>query len=167
MGQQLTPHRGKAVLGLENGKYRALKPQHLDGDAVLREGQKTVIFEKQVPADKLAWWGYGYEDLPGGAKRMHFDLVDANGDPVEADLIIRITDSSGDTTHADRSLGDAATLREMVDQERTEREEMPAMDPHAKGHRQLQIVAVADAASDGVSIDPSASTGRFWYTQTR
>ncbi len=166
MVQTLSPHHGKALVGLEHGNPRPIKAEHLDGSATLREGQKTVIWEKQVPADKLAWWGYGFEDLPGGVKTAYADLVDSGGADIEADISIRITDSSGNVTKAQRELGDAGTLREMQSEDPSEREEMPAMDPHAEGHRKLQVVAVAETASDGSTIDPSASSCRFWHTQT-
>jgi hypothetical protein len=173
MSQQLSPDTNLAVAGQQAGKPRPIKSSDLDGSAVLREGQKTVIFDKQVPADKLAWFGYGHEDLPMGVKHMFADLyhadqdADGNPEPVEADILVRITDSSGTTTHADTELGDVGTLADAASEERTERPDMPAMGPHAKGHRRLQVVAIADAASDGLSIKTDVSSCRFWYTQTR
>lgn len=159
-------------LAREDGNKRAVKASHLDGDAVLREGQKTVVFDKQISADKAAWWGYGHEGLATGVEYMYADLfhadqdADGNPEPVEADFIVRITDSSGNKTLAQREIGDSGTLADAAAQERTERPEMPAMGPYGKPHRRLQLVAVADAASDGLSIKTDVSECRFWYTES-
>lgn len=150
----------------------AIKPGHLDGSVALTEDQDVVVYDEQVPADKIRWAGHGHEALPTGVAHKYADLVasgsgtGSQGDPVEADLYVRITDSAGNDELASRTMGDADTLRDAESEQRTERPAQPAMAPYARPHRRIQIVANADAPSDGVQIDTDASSCRFWYTET-
>lgn len=168
MSARLTPSE---KLARTDGSKRAIKATHLAGDETLRQGQKIVVYDEQVPSDKVRWFGYGMENMPMGVARMYADLVasgdgsGAAGDAIEADLRLRLTDSTGDEIIASRELGDAGTLADAADDERTERPKLPALGPGGQGDRRLQVVVNADAASDGVQIDPSASSARFWYTQ--
>ncbi|SEF56402.1 hypothetical protein [Halobellus limi] len=154
-----------------SGSPRAIKSSHLDGDEALRAGQHIVVWERQVPADKTNWFGHGGEDSPLDLKRMYADLEASgagsgtDGDPIEGDVMVRITDSSGDEVKAQKELGDLGTLRDAASDERTERPAMPAMGPYAYPHRKLQLVVVADSASDGNQIDTADSSCRFWYSE--
>lgn len=168
MSGRLTPSQ---ALAQTDGSKRAIKASHLNGSETLREGQKIVVYDEQVPSDKIRWFGYGMEGMPMGVARMYAQLVASGdgdgtaGDAVDADLRLRLTDSTGDNIIASRELGDAGTLADAANDERTERPKLPALGPGGQGDRRLQIVVNADAASDGVQIDPSASSARFWYTQ--
>lgn len=168
MVNRLTPSQ---KLARYDGSRRAIKASHLDGDEPLRSGQKIVVYDEQIPADKTRWWGYGLEGLPMGVARMYAELVasgdgtGSQGDAIDADVKVRITDSTGDTTIASRELGDLGTLADAAADERTERPKLPALGPAGSSDRRLQLVINADEASDGTQIDPSASSARFWYTQ--
>lgn len=163
MSGRLTP---STRLAQADGAKQAIKAHHLDGDATLRSGQKIVVFQYQVPADKAAWFGYGHEDLPLGVAHIYAALVAASDNsPIEGDLRLRLTDSEGDDIIASREIGDLGTLADAEAQDRTERPELPALGPGGQGHRLLQIVVNADPASDGETIDTSASAMRLWKTQ--
>lgn len=165
MAETLQPSKQLAGAG-DSGT--AIKAVHLDDSVTLRAGEKSVVYEEQVPADKVRWLGHGHEDLPTGVAHMYADLVDSAGADVEGDVFARITDSSGDDVLGQRRIGDLGTLRDAATEDRTERPNMPALGPYANPHRQIQLVVALDegAASDGDTIDTGASSCRFWYTES-
>ena len=163
MSERLSP---STQLAQTDGAKKAIKSHHLDADATLRAGQKIVVYEHPVPADKAEWFGYGYEGLPLGVARIYAALLAASdGSPIEGDLRLRVTDSEGDNIIASREIGDLGTLADAEAQDRTERPALPALEPGGQGHRLLQVVINCDPASDGETIDPAASAMRLWRTQ--
>jgi hypothetical protein len=165
MSTSLTPSVSLAGSG---GGPKAIKASHLDDSVTLRGGEKSVVFDEQVPADKAAWFGHGHEDLPTGVARKYADLIDAAGNAVEGDIFVRVMDSSGDEVLGQRRVGDVGTLADAADEQRTERPAQPAMGPHANPHRRLQVVVSLDegAASDGSTVDTGASSMRLWRTES-
>lgn len=163
MTQPLTP---SDALAAKNANKRPIKAAHLDGSETLQEGRAAVLWEGQVPADKLRWWGYGSKESPLGTEYPKGDLVvSSDGSNVEGDVELRIMDSRGRTEKAYYELGDADTLRELAAEDRSERSPLPALGPHGLPHRKMQVVLYADAASDGETVDPAASTFRCWYSE--
>ena len=74
-----------------------------------------------------------------------------------------ITDSDGDPL-AREPINDLDALREMVGEDRTEREEQPAQQPAAQAARYLELQVEADSESDGSTVDPSTSELKLHYT---
>lgn len=165
MSESLSPSPNLAGAG-DGGT--PIKASHLNGDNTLRAGQKTVVFDEPVPADKVRWFGHGHDELPTGVAHKYADLVDSAGNDIEGDVFVRVTDSSGNDVLANRRVGDVGTLSDALDEPRTERPAMPALAKYANPHRRMQVVIALDenATADGNTVDPSASSMRLWYTES-
>lgn len=134
-------------------------------EADLRESNRITIFEKQLPDDKVGWWGHGgYEGDNARTSFVSGDIVNkAAGDSIDGELYVVITDSDGDPL-ARRSFSDLESLREAAAEARTDRPAMPAMSPVAQPARYLTLELEAAAGDDGSTIDPSASDFKMFYT---
>lgn len=149
---------------------KPVKATHLSGETLRADDDVTVYREKR-PDDKTQFWGHGGENREvGSTAHKYADLVASGngtgtaGDQVEADVIVAITDSDGRIL-AERQVGDVATLADAANDPRTERPMMPALAPYAEQGRYMEVIINADSASDGVELDPSASSARLWYSE--
>ena len=132
--------------------------------ATLREGNRITVFREQVEDDKVAWWGHGgYPNDRAPSVYKYGDLQDDSGSAVDGTIYAVITDSDGDPL-AREPINDLDALREMVSEDRTEREEQPAQQPAAQSARYLELQVEADSGSDGATVDPSASKLKLHYT---
>jgi len=137
----------------------------------LRAGDDVTVLREKRPDDKTQFWGHGGKTRDYGNLAHKFaDLVASGngtgteGDQIEGDIIVAITDSDGRIL-AERQVGDIDTLAAAANDSRTERPLMPSYAPYLKQGRYREVIINADSASDGVELDPSASSARLWYSE--
>lgn len=151
-------------LAQRDADKKAIKAAHLDG-ATLRAGDDVTIYRQKRPDDKTQWFGHGGQNRQSGnTAHKYADLIDGAGNEIEGDLIAAITDSDGRVL-VERTVGDLDVLRDAANDPRTERPVMPALAPFLKQGRYMELRINADPGSDGVTLDPSASSQRVWYSQ--
>lgn len=167
MAETLTKNRRLAVT---DANQKAIKASHREQTTV-REGDDVTLYRQRRPDDKVQWFGHGTEARDSGNSAHKFaDLVASGGgagtagDALEGEVIVAITDSDGRIL-AERQLGDAQTLADAADDARTERPMMPALAPFLTQGRYMEVLFNADAASDGVEVDPANSSARIWYSE--
>jgi hypothetical protein len=149
---------------------KPIKATHLDQTEV-RAGDDVTVYREKKPDDKFWYWGHGGQNRQSGnTAHKYADIVcsgngsGTSGDPVEGDVYVAITDSDGRVL-AERHVGDISTLADAADDARTERPVMPALAPYLTQGRYIEVLINADADSDGMEIDPSASSARLWYSE--
>ena len=146
------------------GTKQSVKDSELESVS-LREDNEITVFSEQVPADKLFAWGYGSDDRnQGRTSYIYADVQDNNGNDVEGDIMYVVTDSEQRDVLARYDLGDIQSLRDAASEARTDRPTNPVLGPAASEDRHIELRIEADAASDGATIDPSASDVRFFYS---
>lgn len=152
------------------GTKKSIKDSDMTG-ATLNAGNQVTVWSEQVPADKLYAHGYGSDSRNNGrTSYIYADLVASGagtgsaGDSIGGDLELVVTDSQQKDVLARYSLGDIQSLRDAASESRTDRPTHPALAPLAQEDRHLEIRVTADAGSDGVVVDPSASDARLFYT---
>jgi len=167
MPAKLQPNAKLAALDADE---KPVKASHFDS-VELRANQDTTVYRERKPDDKFQFWGHGGNNRQVGTTvHKYADLVASGngtgdaGDQIEADVIVAITDSDGRIL-AERQVGDVSTLADAMDETRTERPMMPALAPYLEQGRYREIIINADEASDGVELDTTESSARFWYSE--
>lgn len=152
---------------------RASKKRVTAGDLnqqTLQAGNEITIYADKVPADKLYHWGYGFRDRQASETSFVFaDLVASGngtgnaGDNISGQLVLAVTDSTQEDVLAREYFDSLEDLRESETAALSERLMMPERQPAASEDRHLELRVVADGSSDGVEVDPSASTAQINY----
>jgi hypothetical protein len=149
----------------DRGNKIGVKAGDIDGTETLRQGQEIVVYEHQIGADKIGYWGHGAEQAPTGVGRIYADLVNqASQANISGDLVLRVTDSTGKTVLRTYELGDIGSLRDAASEDRTDRPALPNLGPPAGPHRKLQLAVRADSGSDGEQIDTGNSSMVLYRT---
>lgn len=148
----------------ELGDRRTIRAGQLS-DEVLRAGNDITVFREKVPSDKQFWWGHGGESrTSGNTVHTKGDVVRAaDGASIDGEVVLAITDSDGDPL-AKRTYADLESLREAINESRSERPMMAAMGPAAGSDRYIELRINADAANDSDTVDSAASTLKLFYT---
>ncbi|WP_380681091.1 hypothetical protein [Salinigranum sp. GCM10025319] len=158
------------------GQAKPLDASDLEQKTVVA-GTEVTVYSKQVPNDKLFYWGYGGKNRQAAdTKFMFADLVATGngdgtaGDPITGDLIVAITDSDQNRVLASWTLGALGELADARGDDRTERPVQFALDPYAKPGRHIELRVKAKASSDGYEIDNTedpgtASSARLWRSE--
>lgn len=155
------------------------KPLNADDlqNVTVKAGTEVTIYSKQVPNDKLLFWGSGGKNRRGADTKFTFaDLVATgsgagnDGDAITGDLIVAITDSDQNRVLASYTLGDLGELADARQDARTERPVNFALAPYAKPGRYIELRVQAKASSDGYELDNTEAPGtdssaRFWYSE--
>jgi len=152
------------------GNKRAIKASQLEQTTV-REGDDVTLYREQRPDDKVRWWGHGWPSQEQGeTAHKYFDAVASGngtgnvGDQLVGDFLVVIADSEGRVIY-EMDFGDSQTLADAQAEPRTDRPTQKAVGPGVNQGQYMEVRFNADAASDGVEYDPSASSGRAWYSQ--
>jgi hypothetical protein len=154
----------------DRGDKEAIDASELDQDTV-KAGVEVPVFQKQVAQDEILFHGHGPHRREQAEAFVGLDLVasgngDGNqGDPIQGDVILAITNSDGTRVKASITFDSLAQLRDSQDEARTDRIVEEALAPYAKPGRNLEVRIDANSGSDGYEIDPSASSGQLYYTQ--
>jgi len=136
---------------------------------VVQADQEVTVFSRQVEDDQMLFHGYGSRNRKTANGFVGLDLVATGsaaggaGDSIDGDVVLAITDSDGRRVKASTTFTDLETLRESLAENRSDRVIEPAFGDLAGPGRRLEVRVVADAASDGVEIDPTASSGKLVY----
>jgi hypothetical protein len=136
-------------------------------------GRETTVWAKQVGQDQLLWHGNGPEQREFATAFIGLDLVatgngngdGTDGDAIQGDVILAITDSDQRRVLASVTLDTLAQLRDALDESRTDRIVEAALGPYAKPGRHLEVRIDGNASSDGYELDPVDSTGNLYYTR--
>lgn len=154
----------------EKGQKRPVPASALQQTTV-HAGKETTIWARKCQQDEALWWGHGPHERDRATAFVGLDLVasgngtGAAGDAVNGEVVLAITDSRQNRVKASVTFESVAQLRDALQEDRTNRLIMEAMAPYAKPGRHLEIRLNADAGSDGVEIDPAASSGTLYHTQ--
>lgn len=153
----------------QRGDKQIINAGDLDQET-LKAGTEVTVWSQQVPGDKVAWWGHGVEQRDYAKAFTFLDLVASGngtgtaGDAIEGNLVAVYTDSQQERVLAETTVDALGELADAKDDKRTDRPIFEAHGPHAKSDRYLELRVVAASGSDGVEVDPSASSGRTYYT---
>jgi hypothetical protein len=144
---------------------RRVSPQRIDeaniNDRALQAGEEMTIWSTSVPADKAYVWGYGRDSRDSGDANYIFAefLESGSGTGVDgnvirdAEVVIAITDSTGEDTLAKTTLGpDAGDLADAKADQRTERPILPEHAPGATEDKRLELRLRARSGADGVVV---------------
>lgn len=138
--------------------------------ATVKAGTEVTVFQKQVPDDKIAWFGHGSHQR-SVAEAFIFADLDASGngtgtagDPIEGELVAAVLDSEQRRVLASTTIDSLGELADAKADERTERPVMEALAPYAKPGRYLEFRVRSASSSDGYEIDTSGSSARLYYT---
>jgi hypothetical protein len=137
----------------------------------LKAGSPVTLWAKQVGQDQSLFFGHGPADREYAKAFVGLDLVASGagtgtaGDALQGKVVLAITDSDQRHVLAQTTLDTIAQLRDSLGEKRTSRIIMAAMAPYAKPGRHVEIRVVADPASDGAEVDPTASGGNLYYTR--
>jgi hypothetical protein len=151
------------------GDKRPVRAGDCDTETV-KSGTTVTIFSKQVPDDKIGWFGHGPYERSVAEAFIYFNAVASgngsgnDGDAITGTLEARIMDSEQRRILADVTIDELSQLADAESDERTERPVMAALAPFAKPGRYLEFVIRADSTSDGHEFDPVDSTGVLYYT---
>jgi hypothetical protein len=139
-----------------------VSPQHIDeadiNDRALQAGEEITIWSTTVPADKAYVWGYGRESRDAAdANYVYAEfLADGSGSGTDgntitdADVVVAITDSTGEDTIAKTTLGpDAGDLADAKSDPRTERPIFAEHAPGATEDKRLELRLRARSGADG------------------
>jgi len=139
--------------------------------ATLNEGNEVTVWSEQVPADKVYAHGFGSGSRNNGRTAYVYAALVASGngtgtdgDPIEGDLVLAITDSEQRDVLARYEFSDLESLADAEADARTDRPLEPVLEPLASEDRHLEVRVIADVASDGVEVDPTDSSARLYYT---
>jgi hypothetical protein len=160
----------KRAMGLYGrGDRRPVRAGDFDAETV-KDGVEVPVWNKEVPNDKIAFFGHGPHQRAVAEAFIDLDLVASGagagtaGDPIEGELIAAIVDSEERRVVASVTIEDLDQLRDAQNEERTDRPVMEALDPYAKPGRYIQFRIRSTSNSDGYEIDPSASSGTLYHT---
>jgi hypothetical protein len=147
------------------GSKETIRATEFDG-ATLAAGEEITVYRQSVAQDQLLYHGYGVRERDFAEAFVGLDIVDSAGNPVQGDVVLAVENSEGDRTLASTTFESLEELRDSLNETRSDRVVEAAMtaDGNLAGPgRQLVIYIDADADSDGVTIDPSASSGKLYY----
>ena len=146
------------------GDRKTIRASALNGES-LRAGNDITVWRKQVPSDKVFWFGHGGNSrTSGNTVHVKGDIVNvASGASIDGELVLAVTDSDG-VPLAKRTFSDLESLREAIPEDRSNRPMMPAMGPVAGSDRYVEVRINADSTSDGDEIDPDASELKLFHT---
>jgi hypothetical protein len=139
-------------------------------NATLSAGAPITVWEKQVPDDKIGWFGHGPFAREVAEAFIYLSLVASGnqagtaGDNLTGSLEARILDSEQRRVIADITIDELSQLADAEADERTDRPVMAALAPFAKPGRYLEFAVRADSNSDGKEVDSSASSGVLYHT---
>jgi len=151
------------------GDKRPVRASDLNQDSV-KAGTEVTLFSKQVPDDKIGWFGHGPYERSVAEAFIALDLVASGngsgtaGDSIVGTLEARIMDSEQRRELASITIDELSQLADATNDERTERPVMAALAPFAKPGRYLEFTVRADSSVDGYEVDPSASSGTLYYS---
>ncbi len=138
----------------------------------LAQGTEVTVWSKQVPQDKTAWFGAGPSVRDYAEAFIFLELVASgngsanSGDVIEGgELVAAVTDSEQKRVLASTTVDSLGELADAKADQRTDRPIMASLAPYATPGRHLEFRIVANTSSDGVEIDPAASSGRLYYSQ--
>ena len=151
------------------GDKRPVRAGDLDQETI-KAGTAVTVFSKQVPDDKIGWFGHGPFERKIAEAFIYADLVASGGgsgtagDSLRGTLEARIMDSEQRRELASVTIDELSQLADAKSDERTERPVMAALAPFAKPGRYLEFVIRADSSTDGYELDPGASAAVLYYT---
>jgi hypothetical protein len=164
MANELTPDERLAG----TGRKETVRAGDFDQDT-LKEDTEVTIWRKSVNDDQILFHGFGVQNRDFAEGFVGVDLVASGngtgsaGDDVTGDVVLAITDSEGKRVLRSTTFESLEELRDSLSETRSDRVIEPAMSPYAEPGRNLEIRIEGDANSDGVEIDPDASTGKLYY----
>lgn len=160
----------RTEFGLDGDK-RIINAEDLE-ETTLIAGNDVTVWSKQCPADKVLWHGFGPKNGEFAEAYIEGDLVatgagaGADGDAIDAEVIVVITDSTQEDVLARRTVTDTGDLRDMSAEVRSDRLVESEMSPKCGEDKHLEIRLRARSASDGVELDGGATTDssfKFYY----
>jgi hypothetical protein len=137
----------------------------------LKAGTEVVLWSKQVGNDQRLFHGHGREDREYAEAFVGLDLVASgngtgtDGDKIQGELVLRITDSDQRRVLASMTLDTLQQLRDSLAESRTDRIIEAALAPFARPGRHIEVAVDADPGSDGAEVDPADSTGTLYYSR--
>jgi hypothetical protein len=153
------------------GSKEPISASDLDQETV-KANTEVTVWSKQVNQDQVLFHGHGSHVREVAEAFAYLDLVatgsgaaSSAGDPVNGKLVLAITDSDQRRVLRSITFDELDELRDAANENRSERPVEEALAPYGKPGRYLEVRVEADTASDGYEIDPSASSGRLWYTR--
>jgi len=150
------------------GSKESIRAEDFDQDT-LKQGTEVTVFSRQVNDDQVLYHGYGSDVRATAEAFVQLELdasgngTGAAGDAITGDVILAVTDSEGDRVLASRTFEDLDELRDSAAEQRSDRVIEPALAPLARSGRNLEMRVEADASSDGMEIDPTASSGKLYF----
>lgn len=153
----------------QRGDKRPVVAGDLDADT-MKAGTEVTVWDKQVPDDKIGFFGAGPHQKTIAEAFIGLDVVASGagtataGDAIEGELIAAVVDSEQRRVLASTTVDSLGQLRDALSEERTDRPVLEALAPYAKPGRYLEFRIRATSASDGNEIDPSASSGTLYYS---
>lgn len=152
------------------GDKEPIPAGELSAESVKADTEVTV-WEKQVGQDQRLLHGHGPREKSYAEAFVALDLVASGngtgtaGDDIDGKLVLAITDSDQRRVLASTTFESLGQLRAAANQDRTDQIVEDILGPYAKPGRHLEIRVEATPGSDGVEIDPAASTGNLYYTR--
>lgn len=153
---------------VNQGSKEAIRAGDFDQDT-LKEDTEVTVFAETVADDQFLYHGFGARQRDRAEAFVGLDLVatgggtGSSGDAITGDVVLAITDSQQKRVLASQTFEDLDELRDSLAETRSDRVVEPALAPFARPGRVLEVRIEADAASDGVEIDPAASSGKLYY----
>lgn len=147
------------------GSKETVRAGDLDGKT-LSAGEEITVWTEDVNQDQLLYHGFGVRARDFAEAFVGLDIVNSAGNPVDGDIVIAVENSEGDRTLASTTFESIEELRDSLNETRSDRvvEAAHTAEGNLAGPgRQLAIYVVADAGSDGDTIDPDASSGKMYY----
>ena len=154
----------------DTGSKEPINAGDLD-KATLQAGAEIVAWAAQVGNDQALFHGHGSHVRDVAEAFVDLDLVasgngtGAAGDKIDGDVILAITDSDQRRVLASTTFDSLKQLRDAAAESRSDRPVEQALAPYAKPGRHLEVRVRATSGSDGVEIDPGASSGQLYYTR--
>lgn len=153
---------------VNQGSKEAIRAGDMDQDT-LKQDTEVTVFSETVADDQFLYHGYGARNRDRAEAFVGLDLVASGngtgtaGDDITGDVVLALTDSQQKRVLASQTFEDLDELRDSLSETRSDRVVEPALAPFARAGRVLEVRIEADAASDGVEIDPDASSGKLYY----
>jgi len=159
-------------LAAAGGDRRVVNAVDLDDDT-LRDGEEVTVWSKQVPEDKIYWWGHGHRgrDLAEAFIGLHVEASGAgtnrDGTAIHnAEVIVAVTDADQRRVHASQTIGDLQDLDDSDSENRADKMILDALAPFAKPGRYIEIrIRALDSTAGGSVIDSADSTGQLYYSE--
>jgi len=153
---------------VNQGSKEAIRAGDMDQDT-LKQDTEVTVFSETVADDQVLYHGYGAQQRDRAEAFVGLDLVASGngagsaGDEITGDVVLALTDSQQKRVLASQTFEDLDELRDSLAETRSDRVVEPALAPFARAGRVLEVRIEADANSDGVEIDPDASSGKLYY----